>query len=174
MNVRKVYDMSKKLKKVLAYTDGACSGNPGTGGWGAILIYEGIEKELSGFEAHTTNNRMELKAAVEALSALKFPCEVDLFSDSSYLVNAFKENWIENWKRNGWRTSGKEDVKNRDLWERLDMLTGIHVVNWIKVKGHSDNEYNNRCDKLATNEIKKNRDNVKEDAADKGDNTDEI
>jgi ribonuclease HI len=150
------------MKKVLAYTDGACSGNPGIGGWGAILIFEGIEKELSGFEAYTTNNRMELKAAVEALSALKYPCEVDLFSDSSYLVNAFKENWIDNWKRNGWRNSSKDDVKNRDLWERLDYLAGIHNVNWIKVKGHSDNEYNNRCDKLATGEIKKNRNALKD------------
>ncbi len=154
--------MSKRMKKVLAYTDGACSGNPGIGGWGAILIFEGIEKELSGFEAYTTNNRMELKAAVEALSALKYPCEVDLFSDSSYLVNAFKENWIDNWKRNGWRNSSKDDVKNRDLWERLDYLAGIHNVNWIKVKGHSDNEYNNRCDKLATGEIKKNRNALKD------------
>ena len=166
--------MSKKLKKVLAYTDGACSGNPGTGGWGVILIYEGIEKELSGFEPHTTNNRMELKAAVEALSALKYPCEVDLFSDSSYLINAFNENWIENWKRNGWRTSGREDVKNRDLWERLDELTGIHKVNWIKVKGHSDNEYNNRCDKLATEQIKKNRGIANDDAEQKEDTTDEL
>lgn len=166
--------MSKMMKKVLAYTDGACSGNPGIGGWGAILIFEGIEKELSGFDAHTTNNRMELKAAVEALMALKFPCEVDLFSDSSYLVNAFKENWIGNWKRNGWRNSSKDEVKNRDLWEQLDSLTGIHKVKWIKVKGHSDNEYNNRCDKLATDEIKKNREAVKDDETNKGAIIDEL
>ena len=148
--------MTKTLKKVLLYTDGACSGNPGKGGWGAILLYEGREMELSGFEAHTTNNRMELTAAIEGLKALKFPCEVELYSDSAYLVNTFKSGWIDNWKLNGWRNSGKEEVRNRDLWEELDALCAIHEVKWIKVKGHSDNEYNNRCDKLATGEIKKN------------------
>lgn len=148
--------MAEVLKKVLLYTDGACSGNPGKGGWGAILIFEGREKELSGFEAETTNNRMELTAAIEGLKALKYPCSVDLYSDSSYLVNAFKNNWLEGWKKNGWKNSSKEDVKNKDLWQELDRLCGIHQIKWIKVKGHSDNEYNNRCDKLATGEIKKN------------------
>jgi ribonuclease HI len=148
--------MEKEMKHIQVYTDGACSGNPGRGGWGAILMYEGKERELSGYEAQTTNNRMELTAAIEALMLLKFPCEVELFSDSSYLVNAFKSGWIRGWKANGWRNSSKDEVKNRDLWEKLDTLCQMHTITWIKVKGHSDNEYNNRCDKLATGEIKKN------------------
>lgn len=150
--------MGKELKKVKLYTDGACSGNPGRGGWGAILVHGDTEKELSGYEPYTTNNRMELTAAIEGLKALKFPCEVELYSDSSYLVNAFRNKWVDAWKVNGWRNSGKETVRNRDLWEKLDSLTSIHKVSWIKVKGHSDNDYNNRCDKLATGEIKKNAD----------------
>lgn len=145
------------MKKVSIYTDGACSGNPGDGGWGAILIYGKREKELSGFEEDTTNNRMELKAAIKALQLLKEPCEVELYSDSAYLVNGFLMNWVENWKKNGWKTSSKGTVKNVELWKELDRLGGIHKIKWIKVKGHSDNEYNNRCDKLATDEIKKNR-----------------
>jgi ribonuclease HI len=148
--------MSVNMKKVEIYTDGACSGNPGRGGWGTILLYEGKEKVLSGYEPDTTNNRMELRAALEGLKALKFPCDVRLYSDSSYLVNAFNKEWIKNWKSNGWRTSGKDDVRNKDLWEQLDRLARLHNVTWIKVKGHSDNELNNRCDKLATGEIKKN------------------
>lgn len=144
------------MKKVQIYTDGACSGNPGRGGWGTILIFGGIEKELSGYEAFTTNNRMELMAAIEGLKSLKFPCEVELYSDSSYLVNAFRNDWIGNWKVNGWRNSSKDEVQNRDLWEQLDELCNIHTVKWNKVKGHSNNAYNNRCDKLATGEIKKN------------------
>lgn len=148
------------MKKVQIYTDGACSGNPGRGGWGAILLCEGAEKEMSGFDSHTTNNRMELTAAVEGLKALKFPCEVELYSDSSYLINAFLRDWISGWKLNGWRNSSKDEVKNRDLWELLDSLANKHKVTWIKVKGHSDNEYNNRCDKLATGEIKKNNQEV--------------
>ncbi len=144
------------MKKVQIYTDGACSGNPGKGGWAAVLICDGKEKELSGFVAYTTNNRMELTAAVEGLKELKFPCEVELFSDSAYLVNAFKSDWLTGWKMNGWRNSKKDEVLNRDLWEQLDDLIRIHKVTWIKVKGHADNEYNNRCDKLATGEIKKN------------------
>ena len=150
--------MDKELKRVKVYTDGACSGNPGKGGWGAILMHGETEKELSGFEAHTTNNRMELTAAIEGLKALKYPCDVELYSDSSYLVNAFTNNWIDNWKLNGWRNSSKDEVKNRDLWEQLTELTGTHKVRWIKVKGHSDNKYNNHCDKLATGEIKKHAD----------------
>ncbi len=165
--------MGKALKRVQLYTDGACSGNPGKGGWGAILLYEGLEKELSGFEAYTTNNRMELTAAVEGLKALKFPCSVELYSDSSYLVNAFKNDWISGWKTNGWKTSGKDEVRNRDLWEQLDALCGIHQITWIKVKGHSDNEYNNRCDKLATGEIRKNTPK-QNDTVDKGENKDEL
>ncbi len=165
--------MGKAMKQVQVYTDGACSGNPGKGGWGAILIFEGVERELSGYEAFTTNNRMELLAAIEALKALKFPCEVELYSDSAYLVNAFKSDWICTWKVNGWRNSSKDEVKNRDLWELLDALCNIHNVRWIKVKGHSDNEYNNRCDRLATGEIKKNADKQKETPI-RGENEDEL
>jgi ribonuclease HI len=144
------------VKEVEIYTDGACSGNPGDGGWGTILIYKGKEKILSGYEKNTTNNRMELRAAIEGLKALKEPCRVKLYSDSAYLVNSFKEGWIDNWKRNDWsRGSKKEELKNPDLWKELEQLTNVHSVDFIKVKGHSDNEYNNRCDKLATGEISK-------------------
>lgn len=142
------------MKKVLIYTDGACSGNPGPGGWGAILFYEENKKEIWGNSSNTTNNIMELTAAIEALKLLKVECEVELYSDSAYVVNAFDKGWIYNWKKNNWRTSGKEDVKNRELWEELDALTQKHKVKFIKVKGHSDNEFNNRCDYLATNAIK--------------------
>lgn len=145
------------MKKIIIYTDGACSGNPGDGGWGAILKYGEHEKEISGFEENTTNNRMELKAAIEALKSPKEPCEVELYSDSAYLVNGFAKGWIYGWKRNGWVTSGKDEVKNIDLWKELDRLSHIHDITWIKVKGHADNEFNNRCDKLATGEIKKHR-----------------
>ncbi len=143
------------MKKVIIYTDGACSGNPGKGGWGAILKYGEKEKVISGFEEDTTNNKMELTAAIEALKCLKEPCSVELYSDSAYLVNGFLNYWVANWKKNGWRTAGKDEVKNIDLWKELDRLNGIHDIKWIKVKGHSDNEFNNRCDKLATGEIKK-------------------
>ena len=142
------------MEKVTIYTDGACSGNPGPGGWAAILMYKGIEKEISGGEKNTTNNIMELTAAVRGLQLLKYPCEVQLYSDSAYLVNGFKQGWIYNWQRNNWKTSNKEPVKNREIWEELYNLTKIHKVEFIKVKGHSDNEYNNRCDELARNAIK--------------------
>lgn len=145
------------MKKIIIYTDGACSGNPGAGGWGAILKYGENEKILSGFQTDTTNNQMELKAAIVALDTLKYPCEVELYSDSAYLINGFVKRWVENWKRNGWINSSKEEVKNIDLWKELDRLNKLHKITWIKVKGHSDNEFNNRCDKLATDEIKKNR-----------------
>jgi len=148
--------MTDKGKKVKIYTDGACSGNPGRGGWAAILLYGEHEMEISGYDPDTTNNRMELTAAIEGLKALKYPCSVELYSDSSYLVDAFNNSWITGWKLNGWRKSNKEEVKNKDLWEQLDELAKTHDITWIKVKGHSDNEYNNRCDKLAVNEIKKN------------------
>ncbi len=143
------------MKEVTIYTDGACSGNPGPGGWGAILIYKGTEKEISGGEANTTNNKMEMTAIIKALEILKEPCEVNLHSDSSYVINAFKQNWIGNWKKNGWKTSGKKDVANKELWLELIRLSDIHKVNWIKVKGHSTDELNNRADKLAVNESKK-------------------
>ena len=141
------------VKKVVIYTDGACSGNPGPGGWGAILMYEGNKKEISGGKKDTTNNIMELTAAIEGLKLLKIPCEVDLYSDSAYLVNAFNQGWIYNWQRNKWKTAGKEPVKNQEIWEELYKLTKIHKVNFIKVKGHSDNEFNNRCDELARKAI---------------------
>ena len=136
------------------YTDGACSGNPGPGGWAALLIHEEHQREISGFEPHTTNQRMELRAAVEGLKALKYPCRVKLYSDSAYLINAFRQNWIDAWLANGWLNSQKKPVENRDLWEDIIRLTRIHQVEWIKVSGHSDNQYNNRCDLLARNAIK--------------------
>ena len=143
------------MKKVTIYTDGACSGNPGPGGWGAILIYKDQKLELSGFEAHTTNNRMELLAPIEALSRLKEPCEVDVYSDSAYLVNAFLQNWLVNWVRRGWLKSDKKPVENRDLWEQILKLSQTHRITWHKAKGHADNPLNNRCDALATGEIRR-------------------
>lgn len=141
------------MEKVVIYTDGACSGNPGPGGWGAVLMYNDIKKEISGGKRDTTNNIMELTAVVEALKMLKYPCEVDLYSDSSYVVNAFDKGWINNWIQNNWKTSSKDPVKNKEIWEELHSLTQIHKVKFIKVKGHSDNEYNNRCDELARKAI---------------------
>ena len=143
------------MEKVTIYTDGACSGNPGPGGWGAILMYQGNKKEISGGKKNTTNNEMELTAVIEALKMLKFPCKVDLYSDSAYVVNAFLQNWIGNWIKNNWKTSSKEPVKNQELWKELYELTKTHQVKFIKVKGHSDNEFNNRCDELARNAIDK-------------------
>ena len=143
------------MKKVSLYTDGACSGNPGLGGYCAILIYKDVEKVLSGSEADTTNNRMELKAVIEGLKALKERCEVDLYSDSQYVVSAFTENWIFDWQSRGWKTASKSPVKNVDLWQELLELNSKHKINFIKVKGHADNEFNNRCDKIAVNEYKK-------------------
>lgn len=142
------------MKHVIIYTDGACSGNPGPGGWGAVLIYNEHRRELSGYEAQTTNNRMELLAAIKALSALKEPCLVDLYTDSQYLENAFNKRWLVSWQRNGWLTSKKEPVINQDLWLQLLELTRTHTVTWHNVKGHADCDENNRCDKLATDAIK--------------------
>ena len=139
---------------VIIYTDGACSGNPGKGGWAAILIYKGNKKEIFGAEPDTTNNRMELTGPIEALKLLKRPCNVQIYSDSAYLVNAFAQGWIYNWNKNNWKTADKKDVKNRDLWEQIYSFTKIHNIEWIKVKGHSDNEFNNRCDQLAVNAYK--------------------
>lgn len=143
------------MKKVIIYTDGACSGNPGVGGWGAILMYNGNAKEIAGYHKDTTNNIMEITAVIESLKLLKEPCNVDLYSDSAYVINAFTQGWIESWELNGWRTANKEPVKNKELWEQIIKLSKIHNVNWIKVKGHSDNEFNNKCDRLAKEEIKK-------------------
>lgn len=143
------------IKKVEIYTDGACSGNPGNGGWAAILSYKGIEKEISGGEKDTTNNKMELLAVIKGLSQLKEKCNVLLYSDSNYVINAFNEGWINAWVLKGWKTADNKPVKNSDLWEILLSLTKKHNVEFIKVKGHSDNEKNNRCDALARNEIAK-------------------
>ncbi len=147
--------MEEKKYFVTIYTDGACSGNPGAGGWGAILMANGKSKEFSGFNSETTNNKMELTAVIEALKALKKPCTVELYSDSAYVVNAFLQGWLENWKANGWRGADKKPVKNIELWQELDTLLQVHDVKFIKVKGHADNEFNNRCDALATGEIAK-------------------
>ena len=138
------------MKEILLYTDGACSGNPGNGGWGAILMYGAVSKEISGGCKDTTNNKMELTAVIEGLKRLKEPCRVKVYSDSAYVVNAFLQDWISGWYRRGWR-----NVKNTDLWHELISLTQVHSVTFHKVKGHSDNEYNNRCDELARGEIKK-------------------
>ena len=145
------------MKEVTIYTDGACSGNPGPGGWGAVLMYGEHRKEISGGDAHTTNNRMELTGPIEALELLKQPCKVRLYSDSAYLVNAFNQHWIANWQRNGWQTSQKKPVGNKELWQRLLELCRTHEVEFIKVKGHADNAENNRCDELARAAIAKYR-----------------
>ena len=142
------------MKKVTIYTDGACSGNPGAGGFAAILMYNGVEKVVSGAEKETTNNKMELMAVISGLNSLKEACEVDVYSDSQYVVDAFNKGWVDSWQKNGWRNSSKDDVKNVELWKILLDLTKTHKVNFIKVKGHSDNEYNNRCDKIAREEYK--------------------
>ena len=142
------------MEKVIIYTDGACSGNPGPGGWGAVLMFKDIKKEISGHAKDTTNNIMELTAVIEALKILKYTCVVDLYSDSAYVVNAFNQKWIYGWIKNGWKNSSKEPVKNKELWQELYDLTKQHEVTFIKVKGHSNNEFNNRCDELARNEIK--------------------
>ena len=145
------------MKNVKIYTDGACSYNPGPGGWGCVLIYGEKQKQMSGFEENTTNNRMELTAVIKALEELKQPCVVDLFTDSAYVSNAFLQDWISGWIEKGWRGSDKKEVKNKELWQRLLSLTEKHSVTFHKVKGHSDNELNNLCDKLATGEIEKNK-----------------
>ncbi len=141
------------MEEVTIYTDGACSGNPGPGGWGAILMYKENKKEISGGKKDTTNNVMELTAVIEALKLLKYPCKVKLYSDSAYVVNAFLQNWVINWQKNSWKTADKKEVKNKELWQELVELTNIHDITFIKVKGHSDNEYNNRCDELARKAI---------------------
>lgn len=137
------------MKEVSLYTDGACRGNPGPGGWGAILVYGPHERELSGGERETTNNRMELMAAISGLEALKERCSVTLYSDSKYLTDAYLEGWVEGWRAKGWRR-GREPLKNPDLWERLTALTDYHEVKFVWVKGHNGHSYNERCDALAT------------------------
>lgn len=143
------------MEEVIIYTDGACSGNPGPGGWGSILMYKDNKKEISGGKKDTTNNVMELTAVIEALKLLKFKCKVSVYSDSAYVVNAFNQKWIYGWMKNGWKNASKEPVKNKELWQELYELTKLHEVTFMKVKGHSDNEYNNRCDEMAREAIKK-------------------
>ena len=137
------------MKEVILYTDGACSGNPGPGGWGALLIWNGTEKELSGGEPNTTNNRMEMMAIIEGLRALKEKCHVKIHSDSALIINAFNQHWITNWQKRGWRKSNKKPVENQDLWKERLRVMSPHKVDWIKVKGHSTNELNNRVDRIA-------------------------
>ena len=138
------------MKHVDIYTDGACRGNPGRGGWGAILVYAGRERELSGGEPMTTNNRMELIGAIRALEALREPCEVTLTSDSKYLTDAINKGWLESWKAKGWRKADRSPVLNVELWQKIDELLGIHKVKFVWVHGHMGHEYNERCDVLAT------------------------
>lgn len=136
------------MKQITIYTDGACSGNPGPGGWGAILLYKDTIRELSGGETQTTNNRMELMGAISALSALKEACEVDLYTDSQYIANAINKGWLQGWKAKNWKRKDGE-LKNVDLWQEIDKLLSLHTVTFHWVKGHADNKYNNRCDELA-------------------------
>ncbi len=143
------------MKKVILYTDGACSGNPGIGGWACVLMYKDNQKQISGGEKLTTNNRMELTAIIEGLKLLKEKCIVEVYSDSAYAVNAINKDWITQWQLRNWKTSNKEDVLNKDLWEELLILLSKHKVQFIKVKGHADNEMNNLCDRLAVEEVKK-------------------
>ncbi len=148
-------DQGDKMKTVEIFTDGACSGNPGPGGWGAILRYNGIEKELSGGAAETTNNRMELSAVIEALTALKEPCKVILTSDSKYIIDAVQNGWAVKWRANNWIKGDKKPALNPDLWERLLELLEIHKVEFVWVKGHAGHPENERCDKLAVEQSKK-------------------
>lgn len=142
------------MKKIDIYTDGACSCNPGPGGWAAVLIYKDNIKKISGFVNETTNNRMEIFSIIKAFDALKQHCRVDVYSDSSYVINSFNKGWIDNWESNNWKKSNKKQVENQDLWRQLLLYVKKHKVTWHKVKGHSENKYNNLCDKLATDEIK--------------------
>ena len=141
------------MYKITIYTDGACSGNPGVGGWGAILIYKDNKKELYGGNLHTTNNKMELTAVIEALKSLKKECKIDLYTDSKYVKDGITE-WLYNWKKNNWKNSQKKDVLNKELWQELDNLQSGHKINWYWVKGHANNELNNRADELARLGIK--------------------
>ena len=150
-----VLEKGNHMKTVTIYTDGACSGNPGPGGWGAILMYGGHKKELSGGECQTTNNRMELTAVIQALSCLKEPCAVELWSDSKYIIDALEKGWAEGWKKRNWIKSDKKPALNSDLWEKLLNLSEIHELHCHWVKGHAENEFNNRCDEMAVAESKK-------------------
>ncbi len=145
------------MKRIEVYTDGACSGNPGPGGWGVILSYRGAEKELAGYEPNTTNNRMELTAAIRAMQALTEPCEIRMYTDSAYLCNAFNQGWINGWVKKNWKTASGKPVENQDLWLELLGFSHTHRITFHKVKGHSDNVKNNRCDQLARSAIKASR-----------------
>ena len=147
--------MNKPKKSVEIYTDGACSGNPGPGGWGAILRYNGAEKELSGGEAQTTNNRMELTGVIMGLEKLKEPCIVELYSDSKYVIDGLSKGWAKSWRSRGWVKSDKKPALNPDLWEQLLSLCDIHAVRCHWVRGHAENPFNNRCDELAVAESRK-------------------
>ncbi len=153
--IKKIYDGSSmnEKKRVILYTDGACSGNPGVGGYGGILSYGERELEYNGAEGDTTNNRMEVMAVIVGLKRLKYPCIVEVYSDSAYTVNAFNEKWIYGWKKKGWKKADGKEVLNVDLWEELYELTKVHEVSFHKVAGHADNEKNNRCDALARGAI---------------------
>ena len=151
----KCYMRMRRMKTVTLYTDGACSGNPGPGGWGAILMFGPHKKELSGGEGNTTNNRMELTGVIAGLEALKEPCRVELYSDSKYVIDALEKGWARGWKARGWVKADKKPALNPDLWERLLQLCDYHVVKLHWVKGHAENTYNNRCDQLAVAESKK-------------------
>src|SRR5574344_1970910 len=141
------------MEEITIYTDGACSGNPGPGGWGAILMFKDTKKEISGGSKNTTNNIMELTAVIQALRLVKFPCKISIYSDSAYVVNAFLQGWIYNWLKKNWKTADGSPVKNKELWQELYNFTKTHDITFNKVKGHSDNEFNNRCDELARNAI---------------------
>lgn len=154
--------MGDVLKKVEIYTDGACTGNPGKGGYGAVLIYNGNEKRISKGFRKTTNNRMELMAAIEALKLLKENCIVDLYSDSKYLTDAINQNWLSSWQKNGWKKYDKKPVLNRDLWEELLLLINKHKVTFIWVKGHNGNPYNEICDTIAVEAYNNSSDNIDE------------
>lgn len=151
--------INEKIKHVDLYSDGSCSGNPGPGGWGCILIYKDTSKEFSGGLKQTTNNRMELTGIIEGLKHLKEPCVVNVYTDSAYVCNAIEKQWLTKWTQNGWKTSAKKDVENIDLWKELLELLSIHKVTFHKVKGHADNSLNNRCDKLATQQTAQYRNN---------------
>ena len=143
------------MKKIEMYTDGSCIGNPGPGGWGVVLIYKDVVKEFSGFVDNTTNNRMEITAVIEGLKKVKEPCEITIYTDSAYTMNTFDKGWLNDWILKGWKTANKKPVVNQDLWQELVTRMQPHKITWVKVKGHADNKYNNRCDEIARGEILK-------------------
>ena len=143
------------MKKIEMYTDGSCIGNPGPGGWGVVLIYKDVVKEFSGFVDNTTNNRMEITAVIEGLKKVKEPCEITIYTDSAYTMNTFDKGWLNDWILKGWKTANRKPVVNQDLWQELVTRMQPHKITWVKVKGHADNKYNNRCDEIARGEILK-------------------